>query len=62
MPERPSILIALLCCPHDYCDDAVRVHIDKSPEEQLARAAKKAATTGSRKDLQEYLRLRRILL
>lgn len=33
-----------------------------APEDRLAKAAKKAATTGNRKDLHEYLKLRRELL
>lgn len=35
---------------------------EKINAEKLAKAAKRAAETGSRRDLQEYLRLRRILL
>ena len=70
MPGRPylkgeitmsekSILVALLCCPDNYCQGAVKVHVDE-PEDRLAEAAKKAARTGNVKDLREYLRLHRI--
>lgn len=40
----------------------IRKAAERMNQEKLEKAAKKAAETGDRRDLQEYLRLRRILL
>jgi len=71
MTEQPSIIIALLCCPHSYCDGAVKVHTDmpqvEEPEDILARAAERAKNTNvslreSQRRLHRYIWLRRTLL
>lgn len=46
-------------CIDDCCEEFVPKN---SVAKRLETAAKKAATTGNRKDLQDYLRLRRELL
>lgn len=45
-----------------FVDEFYQENSHLRPEDILANAAKKAATTGNRKDLHEYLKLRRELL
>lgn len=64
MTEQASIIAALLCCPHTFCDGAVKVHVEE-PEDRLAQAAAIAANPHvslfeSRRRLRHYLKLRRM--
>ncbi len=49
-------------CKDDCCEDFVPKEQCEIIADRLEAAAKKAAASGKRKDLQEYLRLRKELL